>query len=89
MHTSRVCCSLVLKIIKKIAENVVTMRYIFYFCNVKNQERHDVAAEMQRFLCPNLLLKYKRKECGSSNARKVFALDYLTAPIALSLLSKN
>ena len=65
------------------------MRYIFYFCNVKNQERHDVAAEMQRFLCPIYIVNSKRKECGSSNARKVSARMNLTAPIALSLLSKN
>lgn len=66
------------------------MRYNFYFCNVKLTVRHDVAALVQRFLCHNLLvLKYKRKECGSSNARKDLAQLVLTARNALSLLSKN
>ena len=74
---------------KKIAENVVTMRYIFYFCNVKSYGRHEVAANKQRFLCPLHIVNSKRKECGSSNARKVFALDYLTARSALSLCLKN
>lgn len=68
---------------------VATMRIIYYFCTVKNQERHEVAARKQRFLCLNLLVKNKRIECGSSNARKVFALDYLTARSALSLCLKN
>ena len=64
------------------------MRCIFYFCNVKLTVRHDVAALVQRFLCHNLLvLKYKRKECGSSNARKDLAQLVLTAPIALFILS--
>ena len=59
-------------------------KYIFYFCNVKSEERHEVAARKQRFLCPNLLVDNKRKrmEWGSSNAPKVSALDNLTAPCA-------
>ena len=65
------------------------MGMIYYFCTVKNQERHEVAAKMQRFFCPNLFVKNKRIECGTGNSHKVFALDNLTARNALSLLSKN
>ena len=59
----------------------------FYFCNVKTTERYESAAQMQRFLCPNLLVNSKRKECGSSNAHRVSARLNLTAPIALSLFN--
>lgn len=46
------------------------MKKIFYFCGVKIQMRHEVAASEQRFLCPNLLLidTERIKVCGSSNA---------------------
>ena len=64
------------------------MRYNFYFCNVKSYWRHEVAADKQRFLCPLHIVNSKRKECGSSNARKVSARMNLTAPIALFILSK-
>ena len=64
---------------------VATMRIIYYFCTVKNQERHEVAARMQRFLCAILISKYSRLECGSSNAHKVFAQWNLTAPAAFLL----
>ena len=64
------------------------MKKNFYFCTVKTLLRHIVAAKMQRFLCPNLLVKdtERIKECGSSNARKVIAEQYLTAPCALFCL---
>lgn len=65
------------------------MRYNFYICTVKTQLRHDVAAEMQRFLCPNLLLKYKRIVWGNSNVPKASAVECLTTRNALSLLSKT
>ena len=54
----------------------------FYFCNVKTEVRHEVAAKMQRFLCHILLVNNKRKrmEWGSSNAPEFSALWYLTAP---------
>ena len=66
------------------------MRYNFYFCTVKFQLRHEVAAWMQRFLCTNFIkIDTERiKVCGSSNARKVSARLNLTAPIALFILSK-
>ena len=69
---------------------VVRLKNSFYICTVKNQERHEVAASKQRFLCPiNVLVNNKRIEWGRSNRPEVFALDYLTARNALSLLSKN
>lgn len=36
---------------------VATMGIIYYFCTVKNQERHEVAARMQRFFVPKLISK--------------------------------
>ena len=67
------------------------MKYYFYICTVKTHLRHDVAALMQRFLCPNLLVIDTERimECGSGNTRKVSADEYLTAPCALfCLMSK-
>lgn len=58
---------------------------IYYFCNVKSNERHDVAARSSVFCVLNLLVNSKRNECGSSNVRKVSAHLNLTARIALSL----
>ena len=68
---------------------VAAIRNIFYLCTVKSQERHEVAASKQRFLCLQLISNsIDRIECGSSNAHKVSALEYLTARNAVSLLSK-
>ena len=67
---------------------VARMRKKMYFCGVKTSKRHEVAARVQRFLCPNLLVKYSRIECASSNAHKVFALEYLTTRNATFLMSK-
>jgi transcription initiation factor IIE alpha subunit len=58
-----------------------------YFCGVKSEVRYEAAAQMQRFLCPNCIIKNKRNVCGSSNARKASALLSLTARIALSLFN--
>ena len=71
---------------------VLLFKKIFYFCTVKTYLRHDVAALMQRFLCSNFIVKYTERimECGSSNARKVSADEYLTTPCALfCLMSKT
>ena len=68
------------------------MRKIFYFCTVKTVVRHMAAALKQRFLLPNLIgnLDIERiKECGSSNARKVIAQQYLTTPCALFCLTSK
>jgi hypothetical protein len=64
------------------------MRKIFYFCNVKSNERYIAAASKQRFLCPNILVNSKRKEWANGNVPKVSARLNLTVPTALSLLSK-
>ena len=67
---------------------VGTIRNNYYFCTVKLTERHEVAAEKQRFLCPiNVLVNNKRKEWGRSNRPVVSAQLNQTAPTALSLLS--
>ena len=63
------------------------MKKIFYFCTVKTIERLEVAAKMQRFLCPNfLVINNNRKEWGKSNLPKASALECLTAPIAVSFV---
>lgn len=62
-----------------------TMNKILYFCNVKTNRRHDVAAKGSVFCVKNLLENSKRIECGCSNAHKVTACLYLTARNALSL----
>ena len=64
---------------------ITRLENIYYFCNVKSQRRHDVAAERSVFCVLNLLVNSKRIECGSSNARKVSAFENLTARNALSL----
>ena len=68
---------------------VVRLKNSFYICTVKNSERHEVAAEKQRFLCPlNLVVNNKRKEWGCSNAPEVkHSSEYLTAPTALSFIN--
>ena len=65
-----------------------TMDKILYFCNVKTNRRHDVAAKGSVF-CVRNLEESERIECGSSNAHKVTACLYLTTRNALYLLSKN
>lgn len=56
-----------------------------YFCGVKSNRRHEVAAQCSVFRAINLVEKFKRIECGSSNTRKVSARLNLTARNALSL----
>ena len=58
-----------------------------YFCGVKSNKRHEVAAKMQRFLCPYLLLKYSRIEWVNGNVPEVSACLNLTARNAAFLLS--
>ena len=65
------------------------MKKIFYFCIVKTFVRHEVAAIEQRFSWSNFLVKLDTERimvCGSSNAHKVTARMYLTAPCTLYLL---
>ena len=54
-----------------------------YFCNVKNQLRHEVAGYASVFRAINLGEKLYPDECGSSNARKGSAVDTLTARIGI------
>lgn len=54
-----------------------------YFCGVKNQLRHDVAAECSVFRADFRGNKLYPDECGSSNARKGSAVDTLTARIGI------
>lgn len=54
-----------------------------YFCNVKNHERHVVAAECSVFRASNLLVNSYPNECGRSNTRKGSARDTLTARIGV------
>lgn len=58
-----------------------------YFCNVKSNKRHEVAGYASVFRATNLVEKFKRIECGRSNAHKVSACLNLTARNALYLLS--
>jgi hypothetical protein len=62
-----------------------TMEINLYFCNVKSQRRHDVAALGSVFCVLHLLVNSKRIEWGSSNVPKVSAFENLTARNALSL----
>ena len=60
-----------------------------YFCGVKTQLRHEVAALKQRFLCHLISIKNKRIEWGRSNRPEATAVECLTARNALSLLFKT
>ena len=60
-----------------------------YFCGVKNQLRHDVAGYASFFRANNLGEKLYPDECGSSNARKGFARDTLTARIGVFICQNS
>lgn len=64
------------------------MGMIYYFCTVKSNERHEVAAESSVFCAHILLVNNKRIEWGRSNRPEVSAHWNLTTRNALSLLSK-
>ena len=66
----------------------ISFKNIFYFCNVKNSLRHDVAAESSVFRAPNLLVKYNPNDGGRSNAHKGSALDTLTHRIGVFICQK-
>lgn len=68
---------------------VVRLKNSFYICTVKFIERHEVAAEKQRFLCSQLYWKNKRKEWGTGNRPEVNCncSMNLTAPTALSFIN--
>lgn len=61
----------------------VSMKMIFYFCNVKSQVRYIAAALRSVFCARTIFIRYSRiKVWGSSNAPEVIALENLTAPCA-------
>lgn len=63
------------------------MSNYLYFCGVKTYLRHEVAAQMQRFLCHLISIKNKRIEWGRSNRPMVFAQKYQTARNAVFCMS--
>lgn len=65
---------------------VVGFKKIFYFCTVKSNKRHEVAAKKQRFLCLYISVNSKRKEWVNGNVPEVSACLNLTAPTALSFV---
>lgn len=65
-----------------------SMSKILYFCNVKITERHEVAANRQRFLC-HIFGNSKRIEWGNSNVPEGTAQLALTTRNALSLFCLN
>jgi hypothetical protein len=65
---------------------MASIKYIFYFCNVKSSKRYMSAAISSVFCAYNLVIRYIRiLVCGSSNAHKVCTSD-LTAPSAVFCL---
>ena len=66
----------------------VSMKMIFYFCNVKSCVRYIAAALRSVFCASDHNNRYSRiKVCGSSNAHKVFAHVNLTAPCTAFLFN--
>ena len=66
------------------------MSNILYFCGVKTSERHEVAAQMQRFLCPpTFIINICRIEWGRSNRPEAFAQKCLTARNAAFCMFKT
>lgn len=61
----------------------------FYFCGVKNHERHEVAAECSVFRACILLVNSYPNVCGRINARKGFARDTLTARIGVFICQNS
>ena len=70
------------------ARNELSLAKILYFCNVKNQLRHDVAARSSVFCVLNLLVNSNRIGGGNSNVPKGSAVDTLTARIGVLLCLK-
>ena len=54
-----------------------------YFCGVKTQMRHEVAAKCSVFRAYNLVEKLYPNDGGSSNARKGLAFETLTHRIGV------
>jgi hypothetical protein len=60
----------------------------FYFCNVKSNKRHEVAAKKQRFLCPNFINKNVAVSSVVAVMPTRFRLENLTARNTASFMSK-
>ena len=64
------------------------MNIILYFCGVKFIKRHEVAAQMQRFLCQNFIIKNIAVSCVVAVMPTRFRLENLTARNTASFMSK-
>ena len=53
------------------------MSNYLYFCTVKTYLRHEVAAQMQRFLCHLISIKNKYVVCYSVDEFKAAVREYL------------
>jgi hypothetical protein len=59
-----------------------------YFCGVKISKRHEAAAQMQRFLCLNFIIKNIAVSCVVAVMPTRFRLENLTARNTASFMSK-
>lgn len=64
------------------------MSNYLYFCGVKISKRHEVAAQMQRFLCQKLIIKNIAVSCVVAVMPTRFRLENLTARNTASFMSK-
>ena len=64
------------------------MNIILYFCGVKISKRHEVAAQKQRFLCPNFIIKNIAVSCVVAVMPTRFRLMSLTARNTAFFMSK-
>ena len=64
------------------------MSNILYFCGVKFIKRHEVAAQKQRFLCLNFIIKNIAVSCVVAVMPTRFRLMSLTARNTASFMSK-
>ena len=71
------------------ARNELSLAKILYFCNVKIQMRHVVAAESSVFRARNIVEKFNRIEWGRSNALKGFAFGTLITRNAVFFIVKT
>ena len=67
---------------------VATFRNKYYFCGVKLIKRYEAAAEKQRFLCPNFIIKNIAVSCVVAVMPTRFRLMSLTARNTASFMSK-
>lgn len=70
------------------ARNDLSLAKILYFCNVKNQLRHEVAGNASVFRASTLLETSNPNDGGNSNVRKGSAVDTLTHRIGVFICQK-